>query len=181
MSGIPFGPANDTRREYPDGSTLPDLLDAAAARHPDRPAVRTTTGPALTHGELADRSSRMARRLRRWRCGTGQWTEPRDSRSQAEVSLPQRKRMHGRVPTHLEPARYALRRRSTYARPAQPMPPMTAALPAEHGSAPLVSDTAPGRLAHRQQARRPCRAARLPRNRFRQPANKQHVAPIVGV
>ncbi|MBC3840477.1 AMP-binding protein [Streptacidiphilus sp. 4-A2] len=54
---------NATDREFATGATLPVLLDAAATAHPDAPAVRTTSGVALTHGELAAASRRMARAL----------------------------------------------------------------------------------------------------------------------
>ncbi|HWO58874.1 MAG TPA: AMP-binding protein, partial [Umezawaea sp.] len=38
-------------------------MDAAAARHRDRPALRTTAGRRVTHGELAVKSARLARAL----------------------------------------------------------------------------------------------------------------------
>ncbi|MFD7901824.1 amino acid adenylation domain-containing protein [Kitasatospora sp. NPDC059747] len=51
---------NATDREFAADAVLPDLLDAAAAAHPDAPAVRTTAGVALTHRRLAEASRRMA-------------------------------------------------------------------------------------------------------------------------
>ena len=50
---------------YPsDGATLASLLDAAAKRHPGAPAL-TFEGETLTYGELAARSNRLARHLRK--------------------------------------------------------------------------------------------------------------------
>ncbi|CAK7286903.1 amino acid adenylation domain-containing protein [Streptomyces misionensis] len=54
---------NRTARAYPREATLVDLLDRAARTHHGVPAVRTTDGPVLTHGELAARSTRLARLL----------------------------------------------------------------------------------------------------------------------
>jgi amino acid adenylation domain-containing protein len=54
--------ANTTARRFPD-VTVPDLLDAAAAAHPHRPALRTTAGVTVTHAELAGRSRHLASKL----------------------------------------------------------------------------------------------------------------------
>ncbi|QEU96020.1 non-ribosomal peptide synthetase [Streptomyces kanamyceticus] len=55
---------NDTARPLPPGSpaTLPDLIEARAARQPDSPAV-AHAGRELTYGELNRRANRFARLL----------------------------------------------------------------------------------------------------------------------
>ncbi|WP_190021390.1 amino acid adenylation domain-containing protein [Streptomyces hiroshimensis] len=54
---------NETRCDYSTTSRIMDLIDVAAVEHAEEPALRTTSGVALTHGELAAESSRLARHL----------------------------------------------------------------------------------------------------------------------
>ncbi|BAC68570.1 hypothetical protein AQJ43_29015 [Streptomyces avermitilis] len=54
---------NETRYDYSATSRIMDLIDSAAVKYADDPAVRTTSGVALTHGELAAESSLLAERL----------------------------------------------------------------------------------------------------------------------
>jgi amino acid adenylation domain-containing protein len=54
---------NNTQKYFSAESNIVNLLDGAAAAHPDNAAVRTTAGVALTHGELAAASSGLARRI----------------------------------------------------------------------------------------------------------------------
>ena len=52
--------ANDTQAPFDADATIVDLLDRAAARHADRPALRTATGTSVSHAELADQTRTMA-------------------------------------------------------------------------------------------------------------------------
>lgn len=56
----PVAAANRTGRAYDDAADAVDLLDQAVRRHSARPALRTPDGVALTHGELAAGTRRMA-------------------------------------------------------------------------------------------------------------------------
>ncbi len=62
MTGFPplVTAGNATSRPYDTAATVVDLLDRAARTHGHRPALRTARGVALSHGELAAESSRMA-------------------------------------------------------------------------------------------------------------------------
>ncbi|WP_459826836.1 amino acid adenylation domain-containing protein [Desulfomicrobium salsuginis] len=53
---------NGPRREYPL-SSIPDLFDAVAGRHRDRPAVRDEAGDELSYATLGERSLRCAKWL----------------------------------------------------------------------------------------------------------------------
>ncbi len=54
-----------------DGPHLSLLLDAAAKRRPDHPAVEDEAGRALTYRELVHAADRLATRLARWGVGRG--------------------------------------------------------------------------------------------------------------
>lgn len=54
-----------------EGNHLSRLLDEAASRRPDHPAVESEDGHALTYAELAHASDRLATRLARWGVGRG--------------------------------------------------------------------------------------------------------------
>ena len=54
-----------------DGPHLSQLLDEAAARRPDHPAVEDEHGRTLTYAELAHAADRLATRLARWGVGRG--------------------------------------------------------------------------------------------------------------
>ncbi|MEU7206539.1 amino acid adenylation domain-containing protein [Streptomyces sp. NPDC045470] len=54
---------NETWYNYSATSRIMDLIDSAAVKYTADPAVRTTSGVALTHGELAAESSLLAERL----------------------------------------------------------------------------------------------------------------------
>jgi len=54
---------NETRCDYSAASGIMDLIDSAAAEFADHPAIRTTSGVALTHGELAAGSALLAEHL----------------------------------------------------------------------------------------------------------------------
>src|SRR5438128_2191608 len=54
-----------------DGPHLSQLLDEAAARRPDHPAVEDDRGRALTYAGLARAADRLATRLGRWGVGRG--------------------------------------------------------------------------------------------------------------
>ena len=62
MAGFPdsVAEANRTGCGYDTAADVVDLLDRAVQQHSPRPALRTTDGVALTHGELAATSRRMA-------------------------------------------------------------------------------------------------------------------------
>ena len=55
---------NDRRRDYPLDRTFPELLEEAFRRFPERPAVRCGD-QAWTYRQLEERSTALARRLRR--------------------------------------------------------------------------------------------------------------------
>ncbi|GAB3147785.1 hypothetical protein GCM10027290_31600 [Micromonospora sonneratiae] len=55
--------ANDTQAPFDADATIVDLLDRAAARHADHPALRTATGTSVSHAELADQTRTMASTL----------------------------------------------------------------------------------------------------------------------
>ena len=59
-----------TRRPWTD-THLSQLLDEAAARRPDHPAVEDEHGRTLTYAELARAADRLATRLARWGVGRG--------------------------------------------------------------------------------------------------------------
>lgn len=59
-----LGVWNDTRRPYPESSTIPDLFAEQAARAPDAAAVVDAAG-RITYRELDHRSDRLAAHLRR--------------------------------------------------------------------------------------------------------------------
>jgi amino acid adenylation domain-containing protein len=54
-----------------DGPHLSQLLEAAAARRPDHPAVEDEHGRTLTYADLAHQADRLATRLARWGVGRG--------------------------------------------------------------------------------------------------------------
>jgi amino acid adenylation domain-containing protein len=54
-----------------DGCHLSLLLDEAAARRPDHPAVEDERGRQLSHAALRQRADRLATRLTRWGAGRG--------------------------------------------------------------------------------------------------------------
>ena len=54
-----------------DGPHLSQLLDLAAARRPDHPAVEDEQGHTLTYATLAHAADRLATRLARWGVGRG--------------------------------------------------------------------------------------------------------------
>jgi amino acid adenylation domain-containing protein len=54
-----------------EGPHLSQLLDAAAARRADHPAVEDEHGRSMTYGELARAADRLATRLGRWGVGRG--------------------------------------------------------------------------------------------------------------
>ena len=54
-----------------DGNHLSQLLDEAAARRPDHPAVEDELGRSLTYAELARAADRLATRLARWGVSRG--------------------------------------------------------------------------------------------------------------
>src|SRR4051794_41931835 len=54
-----------------DGLHLSLLLDEAAARRPDHPAVEDERGRSLTYAGLARCADRLATRLNRWGVGRG--------------------------------------------------------------------------------------------------------------
>ncbi|AOS63783.1 amino acid adenylation domain-containing protein [Actinoalloteichus hymeniacidonis] len=53
---------NATARPF-NAATIPDLLDDAARRHPDAPALLGADGSGIDHGELRTRTLRLARHL----------------------------------------------------------------------------------------------------------------------
>jgi amino acid adenylation domain-containing protein len=63
--------ANATARPFPAELTIPDLLDAAAAAHGPRPALRTRDGITLTHQELAEATRLHAAQLASTGVGPG--------------------------------------------------------------------------------------------------------------
>ncbi|MET7309330.1 amino acid adenylation domain-containing protein [Streptomyces sp. NPDC005571] len=54
---------NETRCGYSATSRIVDLIDSAAVKYADAPAIRTTSGVALSHGELAAESALLAEHL----------------------------------------------------------------------------------------------------------------------
>src|SRR5258706_11944921 len=54
-----------------DGPHLSQLLERAAARRPDHPAVEDEHGRSLTYADLARAADRLATRLARWGAGRG--------------------------------------------------------------------------------------------------------------
>src|SRR3954464_8981042 len=54
-----------------NGNHLSQLLDEAAARRPDHPAVEDEHGRSLTYADLARAADRLATRLARWGVGRG--------------------------------------------------------------------------------------------------------------
>ena len=67
---------NRTDAPFPDHATLPQLLEAVVAEHPDRTAVvcahdQTFGMASLTFAALDDRVDSVARRLREWGVGPG--------------------------------------------------------------------------------------------------------------
>src|SRR4051812_45955490 len=66
-------PTNDARSTATtmDGPHLSQLLEQAAARRPDHPAVEDEDGRTLTYGALAHAADRLATRLARWGVGRG--------------------------------------------------------------------------------------------------------------
>ncbi|MFG2978205.1 amino acid adenylation domain-containing protein [Streptomyces sp. NPDC048331] len=58
------GRAHGPRVPYADRATLHGLFEARAAAHPERTAVVTASGEALTYAELDERADRVARALR---------------------------------------------------------------------------------------------------------------------
>ncbi|QUQ67486.1 non-ribosomal peptide synthetase [Kutzneria sp. CA-103260] len=62
---------NATDRPVDPDLVITDLVDAAALRHPDQPALRTSDGVAVTYRELRNQSKRMAAWLRAAGVGRG--------------------------------------------------------------------------------------------------------------
>ena len=54
-----------------DGRHLSRLLEGAASRRPDHPAVEDERGATLTYAELLQGADRVATRLSRWGAGRG--------------------------------------------------------------------------------------------------------------
>ncbi|MER7643719.1 AMP-binding protein [Streptomyces sp. NPDC126522] len=52
--------ANSTQAEFSAEATIPELLEAAAARWPRRPALHGPDGSVMSHGELAEETARLA-------------------------------------------------------------------------------------------------------------------------
>ena len=57
--------------EHMGGIHLSELLEDAAARRPDHPAVEDEHGRSLTFAELLQSADRLATRLMRWGVGRG--------------------------------------------------------------------------------------------------------------
>jgi amino acid adenylation domain-containing protein len=62
---------NATTRPYPDQATICELLEAAARRHPGRPALTGPDGTVICHAELDRRANQIARLLRDLGAGRG--------------------------------------------------------------------------------------------------------------
>lgn len=62
---------NATARDYARDITVVDFLDRAAVQFAELPAVRTTAGVALTHGQLAQESCAFAKRFAEFGVGRG--------------------------------------------------------------------------------------------------------------
>ncbi|MET8756349.1 amino acid adenylation domain-containing protein [Lentzea sp. NPDC004782] len=71
MTELPPAAWNDTARPFPRDLTIPDLTRAAAARHPDRPALIASDGSITTHAELDAYTDRLARTLSDLGAGPG--------------------------------------------------------------------------------------------------------------